>query len=444
VLANVTEIAPAEGPTGGDRKRHAALYSTVDQALSSLSNALLLFALARVTSVGQFGVAALLVAALLTWVGFNRGALGAPILIISDLKSKDILAESGYAMTWAAASGLPAAAVLVVLGMYTHQVALGAVFGIAAPAVLVQDLLRFTAISMRRPGLAAMSDGVWTVSMLALYLANLVGVVLSPELSVMVWAAGAAAAALFLAATTQARPSFRRLLEWWSTYRRPRTGFGVVQALTPTSTALLTFAVTAIAGTVVAGGLRGAIALFGPIVILISALPLIFVPHVRRAAYSPRQQWSLLVKITVVTSCLTLLVTASVPAVPASLGSLALGNTWRLAIAVAPFVGLSIAFNCWTNSVYVLFQAIGLSTASLRLRIFQISAQLGTCIAAAAVFKSTLAIAQALSASAAVTATLGVVVAARTVTRLNPAAAPTAGSGRGHSFRVRDISEAAH
>ena len=151
-LATVTEIIPASGATGRTRGPRAALYSTVDQVLSSCSNALLLFALARVTTVGQFGVAALLVAVLSAWIGFNRGALGTPILLISNLKTKDVLAESGYAMTWAAATGIPAAAVLVMLGIYTNQVALATMFAIAVPAVFVQDVLRFTAISMGRPG----------------------------------------------------------------------------------------------------------------------------------------------------------------------------------------------------------------------------------------------------------------------------------------------------
>src|SRR4051794_1620088 len=78
-----------------------ALYTSVDQALSSLSNALLLFAAAQTATLSQFGVITLLVAVVNTAMGFNRGALGTPVLLVSNLRLDQIRTESGYAVTWA-------------------------------------------------------------------------------------------------------------------------------------------------------------------------------------------------------------------------------------------------------------------------------------------------------------------------------------------------------
>jgi len=409
----MTDVVAAESPP--TRGRHAAFYSAADQVLSSLSNALLLFSLATVSSVGEFGVEALLVAVLSTWMGFNRGALGTPILLVSNLAIPEIRAESGYAMIGAAATGIPAAVLLIAIGYFTDQPTVALMFALAAPAVFVQDILRFSAISMGRASHAALSDGLWSVLMLILYAAHLAGLILPPQLIVAVWAIGGAAGAILLVTVTRTLPQYRRIFEWWSTYRSARVGFGVVQALNPTSTTLVTFAVTAIAGTVVAGGLRGAATLFGPIAMLVAALPLIIVPRARRAAESPRQQWSLLVKTTLLTSGLTLVITGSLLAVPAELGALVLGDVWRPALKVAPFLGVSSAVGCWTYSVYVLFQTLGMSRISLRMRILQLVLQVGACVAAAQLFGSAFSVAVALASSSTITAALGVLLALRVV-----------------------------
>src|SRR3954467_4188048 len=76
-----------------------ALFTTIDQILASASNGLLLFVLAQAATVAEFGVIALLVAIVFTWIGFNRGSLATPILLVSKLSKHQIIVESGYAIT---------------------------------------------------------------------------------------------------------------------------------------------------------------------------------------------------------------------------------------------------------------------------------------------------------------------------------------------------------
>ena len=83
--------APARGAGS------VAISTAVDQVLSSASNALMVFVLAQVSSAGQFGIIGLLITVLAVCTGFNRGALGTPLLLTSNLKNRQIVAESGYA-----------------------------------------------------------------------------------------------------------------------------------------------------------------------------------------------------------------------------------------------------------------------------------------------------------------------------------------------------------
>ena len=71
--------------------------TTVDQMLSSASNALMVFVLAQVLSAGQFGIIGLLITTVGVCMGFDRGALGTPLLLTSNLTNREIVAESKYA-----------------------------------------------------------------------------------------------------------------------------------------------------------------------------------------------------------------------------------------------------------------------------------------------------------------------------------------------------------
>lgn len=370
-----------------------ALYTSMDQALSSLSNALLLFAIAQTATVTQFGVVTLLVALVNTVMGFNRGALGTPVLLVSNLRLDEIRTESGYALTWAAASGIGTAVMLSVVGAMTGSITTAITFSLAAPAILIQDVLRLSALSCGRPLIAVASDGIWALLMAVLYLVNVTTRIASINLVVLFWGIGGLASGVLLSVATGIRPRFHQIWQWWRTYDAIRIRFGWVQALIPISTAAFIFAITFILGSAVAGGLRGASTLFGPIAMLISALPLAFVPHARRSNKSVGQQWQILMKTAWATSVITMAGTVCLIALPAHLGRLLLGDIWVPAVAVVPYVGFEAAANCWMVSVYAMTQTQGMSRASLWLRILQVALKLGASVAAAFAFGTAIGVA---------------------------------------------------
>lgn len=385
--------------------------------MSSLSNALLLFAVAQTATVAQFGAISLLVAVVSTVMCFNRGALGTPILLASNLRPDQIRTESGYAVTWAAASAIGTAIALCGVGLATGSAPTATAFSIAAPAILVQDVLRFSALAHGRPLTAVVSDGCWAAAMMVLYVVNVSLRIVPIDVVVLLWGTGGLVSGAILAVGTGVTPRCHRLLHWWHTYAAARVRFGCVQALIPISTAIFVFNVTLILGSAVAGGLRGASTLFGPIAMLISALPLAFVPHARRLNQTPAQQWRLLVKTSWVTSSVTIFGTVCLLALPDHLGRLLLGDVWGPAVSVVPYVGLEAAVNCWMVSVYAMTQAQGMSRASLRLRALEVVLKQGTCVAAAFAFGTAIGVAAGSATAAMISVSVGFLLAMRIVRR---------------------------
>ncbi|GAA3196043.1 hypothetical protein GCM10020255_098120 [Rhodococcus baikonurensis] len=78
------------------------LFSAGDQVLSSVSNALILFAMAGPSSVSEFGLAILVFSILTAALGFVRGAVGTPLLLMSAYSRNRIRTESRHAILGAA------------------------------------------------------------------------------------------------------------------------------------------------------------------------------------------------------------------------------------------------------------------------------------------------------------------------------------------------------
>ncbi|QZH64913.1 MULTISPECIES: MATE family efflux transporter [Mycolicibacterium] len=397
------------------RARSTGAITTADQVLSSASNALMVFAVAQVSPAEQFGIVALLVTVATTWIGFNRGALGTALLLTSNMHRREISAEGGYATSWSLLTSVVAGAVLLVLSGVFGQIWIGVAFAVSLVAVLAQDVLRFVAIAQGRPLAAAVCDGFWVVWILTVYLINLITSGMSAVITVYLWGVGGLISAVVLMRVLQTRPRGHRLVGWWRTYDRARLRFGIVYALNQVGATLVTLTVTVVVSGTAAAGLRGAATLFGPIAMLVSALPLVFVPHVRRAASSIGEQWQVLVKTSIATSGLTVVAGLCLALIPGRLGSAILGDTWTYASALVIYLGIECAAMCWMVSVYSFFQARGMSRTVLQVKLFQISLQLVLCLCAGLAVGTAVAIAISLAVAGVLAAVVGVVLARRVV-----------------------------
>lgn len=366
VNGSTEEIVPAP------RGRANATLTTIDQVLSSASNALMILALAQVATVGQFGIAALIMAVITMCLGLNRGAIGTVLLLLSNHPQKEIRSEGGYAMTWSFGTLLVASCAVVVISATLGQIWLGVAFAIVAPIIAMQDTLRLTAITMGNALAAVISDGLWTIWVVVLFVVNSLDLWRSVEGSVYAWGLGGAAGWLVLMSATRVTPSFRRIFEWWSTYWRSRMRLGVNYSLDQVGAVLMTAIATVVVGTAAAASLRGAFTLFGPLAMLITAFMLIFVPQVRRATDSVANQWRRMLTASVVLSLLGLGTVAVLLSIPDSLGRLILGEVWQPAMSVVPYVGVSSVAVAWLVSTHSMLAAQGMSVWLLRLHVLQV------------------------------------------------------------------------
>ena len=204
-----------------------AISTTVDQVLSSASNALVVFVLAQVSSAGQFGIIGLLISVLAFCITFDRGALGTPLLLTSNLTNRQIVAESNYALTWSLYTGAVGGFLILTLGAVCHHPWIGLAFAVALPVVLAQDVLRLTAIALSRPGLAVVADALWAAPILGIFVANLFGVRESAEFSLYLWALSGLVSAGILAFQLGIAPQYSRILDWWRTDWPARLRFGI-------------------------------------------------------------------------------------------------------------------------------------------------------------------------------------------------------------------------
>ncbi len=394
--------APARGAAS------VAISTTVDQMLSSASNALMVFVLAQVSSAGQFGIIGLLITTVGVCMGFDRGALGTPLLLTSNLTNREIVAESKYALTWSLYTGGVGGFLILPLGAVFHQLWIGLAFAIVLPVVLAQDVLRLTAIALGRPSLAVVADALWAAPMLGIFVANLFGVRESAEFSIYLWAFSGLVSAGILAFRLRVAPHHSGILDWWRNDWLARVRFGSVYAVGQIGVVFVTLAVVTTVGSVAAAGIGGASKLFGPIATLLAALPMVFVPHAVRTGNSVGDQWRLVSRTSMATSGLTVVATGCLMALPARVGAAILGASWPETLSVLPYIGFSAAAMCWVWGVITVFQSRGESRAVVGLNTLLVGLELATSFAAGSIFRSAIAIAISLAFSSSVTAIVGV------------------------------------
>jgi hypothetical protein len=370
-----------------------AILTTVDQVLSSASNALMTFVLAQVSSAGQFGIIGLLITMLAGGMVFNRGALGTPLLRTANLTKRQIIAESDYALTWSLYTGALGGVLVLTVGAVFHQPWIGLAFAIVLPAVLAQDVLRLTAIALGRPSLAVVADALWVASMLSIFIANLFGVREQAEFSIYLWGLGALVSAGILAFRSRVAPHHSGILDWWRTYWPARVRFGSFYSIGQIGYIFMTLAAVTTAGSVAAAGIRGALTLFGPIGTLVSAMPVVFIPHAARTGTSRGGQWHLLNRASLATSVLTLVAASGLMAIPARLGGAMLGASWPETLSVIPYIGVTCAAMCWAWGFCTFFQAQDASKTVFYFNMLLVGMQVATCFAAGLVFRSAIAIA---------------------------------------------------
>ncbi|MGK2238169.1 Membrane protein involved in the export of O-antigen and teichoic acid [Rhodococcus qingshengii] len=403
------------------------LFSAGDQVLSSVSNALILFAMAGPSSVSEFGLAILVFSILTAALGFVRGAVGTPLLLMSAHSRNRIRAESRHAISGAATFGVLVGIVALGVSVFLHEPQVGIAYAVAAPVVLAQDALRFTAMSMGEPEHAFFSDALWASAAFGVLVVTWIRPeALSIAEMIWLWSVAGGLALVYLMIRVQTLPRLTGLYRWWASFWTHRIRFGFESGIDQLAAIVIVAVSTAFIGTVAAASLRGAVTVLGPFAVLISSLPLIVIPESVRAGHTARQVWSTLRYAAWLTSAMAATIGFAAPFLPDALGRVVLGESWAEARHVLPFLGLEYAAICWIAGVYNLYRTQGASGRLLKLRIVQSLTAIVICSAAAALTGTAVGVAIGLAVSSVLVAVCLVVAAQRKHSgREDPASVPS-------------------
>lgn len=298
----------------------------LDQALSSLSNVLLMIAVARVAAVDDFGIIAYAYAVIAFGLGLQRSSVGPLISLATTARNHPLMVTLCWGVAVALLGGvivrlttgqLPntAALILLVGSIWTHP----------------QDALRYMAITSAKVSAAVRSDALWC-SGSAVALAVTFFSKVSPEAVVVIYVITGLIATLTL--TTELSPGRGRPAAWLREHAAdlrlvlPDSALATSIPLIITAVVALSYSLQEVAG------VRGAGTLLGPISLLLTALPLTLLPELNRL--EPRRR----VVLALVQSCLMSVTVLAwgiaLHALPASIGHALLGQAWSPSQALLP------------------------------------------------------------------------------------------------------------
>lgn len=310
------------------RSRYVAI---ADQAVSSISNFLAVAITANVATAGEFGQFSLGYAGLLLFLGAQRALIGETLLVKYSVAGG---LDAGVKAAVLGASVLVSAAAMPLLlagAILTDESSrlLWLVIAASLPFVLVQDTLRYLFICEGRPSRALLIDGVWA----ALSIVSMAVVAFNAGAVwavVLCWGGGAAAALFLGLVLLRALPSPLGGMRWLGANRNPGLRYlGEFSALNASTFVVLYFLALPL-GAAGVGALRAAQLLFSPLNTAFSAIKMAVIPDLVRSrgtkAFRKR-----LVETFVVVAALAGLWGAVVMFLPASAGTLLLGETWQSA-----------------------------------------------------------------------------------------------------------------
>jgi hypothetical protein len=334
---------PSGGPTAGRLRRLG--FGIGDQAISSLTNVLLVVAVARQYSPQDFGAFSVGLAAIMFVVGVQRTSLGTLLAVRTDQRnvgfgSPEVRVIFGLSFAMVVFGALITAAVGVLTGAFGQIPLVYMVLVTLAPAVALQDVLRFAAVSFRRAPQAFVSDAVWLGFLLLPFAVDVLSdsVRLTATTYLALWLAGMFAGLVVLVLGLRARPTFRHAGRTVAAFRGDLARLLAEGVLTWAGALIVASATATFLSLRDTAGLRGANMLMGPLVVLLAAMTLTAVPELTSSSPGGRRKmvWWLLVGLTLP----VLAWGATLTLIPHDWGRQILGESWEWTSKVVPITTL--------------------------------------------------------------------------------------------------------
>jgi O-antigen/teichoic acid export membrane protein len=338
------EVVPDE-PAPPSRMRGRAVWSLFDQAVSSLTNAVLSIVVAREIGIASYGAFSLALITFAFVIGVAR-AMVSDILVIrftdvpEEVRRRAGRAATGGAALMGAATGLVCAVAGYLTGGETSQ-ALYAL-ALALPGLLVQDTFRFIFFAAGHPKAAAINDVVWAVVQFAALGVLFVSDHKSVFLITLAWGAAALVAAVTACVQARLLPDLTQAKAWFVDHRDLNVRMGIEYATNMGAVNLATYVITAFIGLAGVGAIRAAQVLLGPLQLLASGIQSFVLPDMStRAGRGQRLVRSALLTSAVLTAVAGTWV-AILVLIPEAWGRELLKDSWDGAHSVMLPAGLTM------------------------------------------------------------------------------------------------------
>jgi O-antigen/teichoic acid export membrane protein len=385
--------------------RRTRVWSTViDQVFSSASNGIFTFAVAVASTTQSFGQIILMVTALITVLGVQRGALGTPLLLKSDRTTEQIRRDGSFALVAGLATGC---AVLVVMVTFGHAVGLPAVLlGLSAPILLCQDVLRYVTFADGRPQVAATWDGIWFLGTLLLLVSSWLKLATVPWL-IGAWAVLGLLAFSGMAADLRMMPRVDGFGRWVKDGWQHRVRFATDAGVEQTGVFLVLAMVAVLLSPAATAALRGATVLLSPVAILAGALQLIVISESTRDSAQPRDVWNAALRLMAGIATSGVLLGVVLCLLPANLGAYLLGPSFEPAQRVLPIVVVGYSATAVGFVVSVFLKTFNRSSDLMRWKIASTAVSLAASTGAALLFRSASGVAVGVAVAAVLMSSLG-------------------------------------
>lgn len=320
----MSEIAKTSGP------KSSAVFSGLDQAVSSATNfgsTIAAAVLLSAASFGQFSIAFIIYVII---IGAFQAFVGQE-LVLRTGSNKSLREASGNAIRFSVISSIfvSTATAIVFIVFFPYFLMTLLPFLVALPFLVGQEIMRFACASQGRMRLALILDSIWILSLILLLLIITLGL---PPDSIEAWHIGSiwavsgvasfAVGSIFLPWFGKQTQSTTRYLARGYIGRRFLIEFLAMRGTSQS----LGLALGGFAGTVSAGAYRGASTLSGPLGVLLGTVSSFGAPLLRRVETHRRTNW--LLRLSCLLALVAILWTIFLALIPDYLGQLVLGETW--------------------------------------------------------------------------------------------------------------------
>jgi O-antigen/teichoic acid export membrane protein len=352
------------------RPKARAVWAVLDQTLSSASNFALAVIVARRVGTTEYGVFAIGFTIYALALGVSRALSTDPLVVRFSHKSlADQREEAGTAAGTAIIFGVILGGLLVVAALLAGSPLRSPLlaFGLGLPFLLWQDSYRYQFVASRRPQLAALNDLVWLLTLSALFAIAVHADASTAAPFVVAWSAAAACAAVVGMAFARTWPRGRGAVHWLRLHADLNVRFAVEFLMISGAPQLVLLALAVVSGYSEAGGLRGAIVLLGPVILLATGAVIATVPEgVRLKDRDPVRLRRVVCLVAATLSVVVVVWSAAVSQLPDRAGEALLGSTWHLAQEITFPLGLAVAGTAASGGLAAGLRSLAAARRSLR------------------------------------------------------------------------------